>query len=303
MWRSTWRTSDKAARLLEQLAEAAVPQERARLCGFPVTLDAYRLPDYKDHAVYVFSYQLYAVEGAAARGAGRRPVGRGHAAARAARGDRRGGRAGATQQPPEGHLLLRLNGAVAGEDVRRPRLVLVGAIAAGLQPQHDLDLQPGEALRRADRASRASWRKRSTACGTSVPTAATITYDADRDQVLCSVHGNRRHSRQRPELGGRSSFAQLLAKIDRVNARYCDSKTKRSWPPSKSSVGNDQRGCQTERQRRSTPNPRVDAKRRNECELCPAVMRHTEVNDSRFAAGTKTPRDRRRLARSGILSS
>jgi hypothetical protein len=32
------------------------------------------------------------------------------------------------------------------------------------------------------------------------------------------VHGNRRHSRQRPELGGRSSFAQLLAKIDRVTA-------------------------------------------------------------------------------------
>jgi hypothetical protein len=43
-------------------------------------------------------------------------------------------------------------------------------------------------------------------------------YDADRDQVFCSVHGNRRHSRQQPELGGKSSFAQLLAKFDRVTA-------------------------------------------------------------------------------------
>ena len=63
-----------------------------------------------------------------------------------------------------------------------------------------------------------SWRRPNTACVTSVPTAGTIITTPHRDQVVCSVHGNRQRSRQRPELGGRSSFAQLLSKIDQVTA-------------------------------------------------------------------------------------
>ncbi len=52
---------DKANRLLEQLTSRLF-LKGGNIGGVPVTLDAYRLPDYKDHAVYVFSYQLYAAK-------------------------------------------------------------------------------------------------------------------------------------------------------------------------------------------------------------------------------------------------
>jgi len=52
---------DKAARLLEQLASRVFLKQGSYL-GLPTELDAYRVPDYKGHALYVLSFQLYAVK-------------------------------------------------------------------------------------------------------------------------------------------------------------------------------------------------------------------------------------------------
>src|SRR5262249_47069110 len=50
---------DKAARLLEQLS-AKIFLQKGNLLGLPTTLDAYRLPDYQKHVLYVLSYQMHA---------------------------------------------------------------------------------------------------------------------------------------------------------------------------------------------------------------------------------------------------
>ena len=42
--------------------------------------------------------------------------------------------------------------------------------------------------------------------------------DAARDQVSCSIHGNRQDARQGGDLAGGSSFARFLSSIDRITA-------------------------------------------------------------------------------------
>jgi hypothetical protein len=206
---------EKAARLLEKLA-GRLFLEKNQALGFPITLDSYRLPDYKEHPVYVFSYQFYAVKvrlHAALVGEQLVVATRPHVleevidAAAAPR----------ESSPPEGHLLLRLNGRSL------------------VKMYDDLDLYWSERSRLACNRNTISIYNLVKLYDVSVEKAGELSqskygvrhfcpdgghyhYEADRDQVLCSVHGNRRHSRQRPELGGRSSFAQLLSKIDRVTA-------------------------------------------------------------------------------------
>ncbi len=52
---------DKAQRLLETMAQRVV-RHNTQTLGFPTSFDAYRLPDYKKHAQYVFSVQVYAAK-------------------------------------------------------------------------------------------------------------------------------------------------------------------------------------------------------------------------------------------------
>ena len=52
---------DKAARLLEQLTGNLFLQKGQTL-GLPKSLDAYRLPEYKNHTPYVLSFQIYAIK-------------------------------------------------------------------------------------------------------------------------------------------------------------------------------------------------------------------------------------------------
>src|SRR5262249_29262276 len=51
---------DKAARLLELLTQR-IPLQRGKLLTVSTAMDAYRLPDYKKHAVYVLSFRLHAL--------------------------------------------------------------------------------------------------------------------------------------------------------------------------------------------------------------------------------------------------
>ena len=52
---------DKASRLLDQLS-SRIFLNRSDFYGLPTQFDAYQLPAYKDHKVYVLSYQFYAVK-------------------------------------------------------------------------------------------------------------------------------------------------------------------------------------------------------------------------------------------------
>ena len=51
------------------------------------------------------------------------------------------------------------------------------------------------------------------------PDHGQYTFDAQRDRVLCSVHGNREHSRQHPRPDRRSSFDRFIESLDEVVAR------------------------------------------------------------------------------------
>jgi hypothetical protein len=207
---------DKAERLLEQLA-GKLFLKGGGIAGVPVTLDAYRLPDYKDHAVYVFSYQLYAAKvrlHAALVGRELVLATRPHVLEQVIDA----AAAGPADKPAtEGHVLLQLNGR-------------------GLERMYnDLDLYWSERARLAcnrntisiynllklydvpvEEASRLAESKYGVRylC----PDGGHYVYDAARDQVSCSVHGNRQLSKQQPEKDDRSSFARLVEKIDQITA-------------------------------------------------------------------------------------
>jgi hypothetical protein len=50
------------------------------------------------------------------------------------------------------------------------------------------------------------------------PDGGEYRFDADRDQVFCSVHGNRRHARQDLAPEQESSFARFLGSLDEIVA-------------------------------------------------------------------------------------
>ena len=50
------------------------------------------------------------------------------------------------------------------------------------------------------------------------PDGGTYALDVERDQVTCSVHGNRLESQQDPSLERKSSFAQFVESLDEIVA-------------------------------------------------------------------------------------
>ena len=50
------------------------------------------------------------------------------------------------------------------------------------------------------------------------PDGGEYTFDTERNRVVCSVHGNRRQSRQNPRLDRSSSFAQFIEGLDEITA-------------------------------------------------------------------------------------
>lgn len=205
---------DKAARLLEQLA-AKIFLQRGNLSGLPTALDVYRLPDYKKHALYVLSLQVYAFKVrlhvalvgnqlvAATRPEILREVIDASTVPEAA-------------EPAKAHLLLRLN--------RR-----------GLGKLHDdMQLYWSEKARLAchrNAISISNLVKLYEAPLTEVPRLAESKYGVvyfcpdhgtyewnDRlDQVQCTVHGNRQSSRQNPRLDRQSSFARFIDGLQEID--------------------------------------------------------------------------------------
>ncbi len=206
---------EKAARLLEQLAKKYFRQGGSTF-GLPHQLDAYRLPDYKGTAQYVFSYQIYAVKL------------RLHVAVV-------GNQIVAATKP---HVLRQVIDAAASPPSaeQTPAQLFVRLNRRGLDRlESQLELYWGEKSRLAchrnaialynlvklynvpiDEAQRLAESKYGVRyfC----PDHGRYEYDAARDEVVCSVHGNRGHSRQELRLDEEGSFAHFINSLDEVTA-------------------------------------------------------------------------------------
>ncbi len=206
---------EKASRLLQNLTSRLF-LKGDNLVGLRTTLDGYRLPDYKQHKVHVLSYQLYAikvriyvtlVDGrlvAATKERTLREVI--DASTNTKEAERR-----------TGHALLRLN--------RR----------ALNQLHDDVQIYWAEKSRRAchrnimsiynlvklyevpvDRADKLADAKYGVTyfC----PDSGRYQFDPKRDQVVCTVHGNRQDAQQNLGLDAQSSFAKFINGIDEIVA-------------------------------------------------------------------------------------
>ncbi|NQU21314.1 MAG: hypothetical protein HQ567_08535 [Candidatus Nealsonbacteria bacterium] len=209
-------STESAARLLEQLSQEIFLKKSILLPGMETRMDAYRLPDYKDHAIYVFSGQLYALKlrmhvalvgnqlVAATKPEVLREV-----------IDLTG--AAETEPPAKAHILLRLNRralARAHDDLElywaeKSRLACHRNITSIYNLCKLYEIPIGE----VGRLSEAKYGVRYFC-----PDGGEYTFEAERNQVVCSVHGNRQHSRQNPRLDRSSSFAQFIEGLEEIVA-------------------------------------------------------------------------------------
>jgi hypothetical protein len=204
-----------AAQFLEQLLQQVVLQKN-NFFGLPIALDGYRQPDYKKHPVYVFSVRFYAMKV------------RLHVALV---GDQLvvatkpetlrevidAATAPETRQPVQAQMLVRIN----------PRALS--------RCYDDLQLYWAEKARAACHRNISSIYNLHKLYGTPIagipqlaeakygvtyycPDHGVYSFDAERDQVLCSVHGNREESRQHPLADRKPSFVEFLQGIDEVVA-------------------------------------------------------------------------------------
>ncbi len=207
---------DKAARLLRLLARQA-PLQKGKFLNVSTALDAYRLPDYKKHERYVFTFRVYAVKarlhvalvGNRLVAATKEHVLHEVIDAAAAAPDK---------DAPAAHVLMRFNVRALGRlhdnfslswAEKSRRACHHNAISIyNLVKLYDVP------VKEVDRLSEAKYGVRYFC-----PEHGVYEYDAGRDQVVCSVHGNRQDARQDVRLGRRSSFARFLAGLDEVVAR------------------------------------------------------------------------------------
>jgi hypothetical protein len=206
---------DKAARLLEQLA-GRIFLEGGDFLGLGSRLDAYRLPDYREHAVYVISYQIHALKL------------RLHVALV-------GDQLAAATQPETLRQVIDAAQSQAPPDERRAHLVMRFNRRAIDRLTDDLELHWAEKARLACHRNTISIynlvrlydvpvedvpRLADAKYGVTYfcPDGGQYVYDVERGQVECSVHGNRQHARQNPRLDEASSFSELYYGLDEIVA-------------------------------------------------------------------------------------
>jgi hypothetical protein len=206
----------QAARLLEQLSQHVFLEQSAVMPGIKTKFDAYRLPDYKDHSVYVFSGQVYALKirlhvalvGDQLVAATKPEILREVIDASTAE---------ETRPPTEAHMLLRVN--LRALDRLRDDLELYWAEKSrtachrNISSIYNLCKLYGTP---ADKASELAMSKYGVTyfC----PDGGEYAFDAERDQVTCSVHGNRLESEQNPNPQQPSSFDRFVESLDEIIA-------------------------------------------------------------------------------------
>ena len=204
---------EKAERLLEQFSQRIFLKE-GKLVGIPTKLDAYRLPDYKQHRIYVLKARLHAA------------VVRLHVAlverqlVLATKPEILREVIDASELPPDespalAHMLLRLNQRALSrlrDDVQlywaeKSRAACHRNIVS-IYNLHRLYDAPMDDLAEL---SEAKYGVRYLC-----PDDGEYSFDGERNEVVCSVHGNREHSQQNPVLNPDSTFARFIESLDEI---------------------------------------------------------------------------------------
>jgi len=206
---------EKAARLLEKLA-ARIPLKKGDVFGLPTSLDAYRLPDYKDHPIYVLSYRIYALKirvhitlvGDQLVVATKATTLREVIDAETHKEERK---------PAEAHALLRFNWRALDRLTGDLQLYWEEksrhACHNNIMPIYTLTRLYGIRVADVNRLSQAKY-----GVTYHCPDCGAYRYDPGSDQVECSVHGNRQQSKQNATTSQQSSFARLLERVVDITA-------------------------------------------------------------------------------------
>ena len=207
---------DNAARLLEELSQQIFLKQGQLMPGLSTHFDAYRMPDYKEHPIYVYSGQLYAVKI------------RLHVAVV-------GDQLVAATKP---EILCEVIDANQNKDRQPPQTahILVRFNRHGIKLLHDeVQLYWAEKSRiachrniisiynlcnlyhipveEAPRLSEAKYGMRYYC-----PEDGAYSYDAERDEVSCGIHGNRKHSMQHAPADRKPAFDRFIESLDEVVA-------------------------------------------------------------------------------------
>ncbi len=209
-------SQEHAARLLDHLSQQIFLTKKNLIGGLQLSLDAYRLPDYKGHAIYAFSGQMYvlktrlhvAVVGDQLVAATKPEILREVIDVSTTK---------ATRPPTEAHMLLRLNRRAIKrlyDDLQlywteKSRIACHRNIISiyNLCKLYDIPVD------QVDQLSEAKYGVRYYC-----PDHGDYSFDSERDQVTCSVHGNRQQSRQNAVEGQESSFVQFMDSLDEIVA-------------------------------------------------------------------------------------
>ena len=212
---------DKAARLLEQLSSRIVLKGQ-ELFGLPTQFDAYRLPDYQQHKIYVLSYQLYALK---IRLHASLVSGRLVAATKldALREAIDAAAEANNEDAVELHALLRVN------------------FRAMNRINDDLQMYWNEKLRQAAHRNIMPFYTLITLYDVPIdqvnvladakygvtyfcPGGGEYQYDAASDQVDSTVYGNRQHARQPLAVNEETAFSKFINGVDEITAglRFLD---------------------------------------------------------------------------------
>ncbi len=206
---------DQAAKLLQQLSKEVVVQG-ADLGGLRLSADAYRLPDYKGQPIYVFAVELYAIKlrlHVAVVGdqlvVATKPELLREVIDAAARPE--------GKLPPPAHALVRFNRRGLDRACADARLYWEekarAACHRNVSAIYNLVKLYGVPIDDVPRLSEAKYGVRYFC-----PDGGEYRYDAQRDEVVCGVHGNREHSHQNPRPDRQASFARFIEDIDEVRA-------------------------------------------------------------------------------------
>lgn len=229
---------DKAARLLDKLSSRIILKGKP-IYGLPTQFDAYRLPDYKQHKLYVLSYQLYAVKirlhaalvngqlvAATKLGALREAVDAGAqiaAVADAVPVAKADGQPQPDKDSPPAHAMLRVN-FKAMKAMKSDMQIywnekLRKAAHRNIMPIYNLiklyDVPLDEVNALADAKYGVTYF---------CPGGGEYRYDAAGDQVYSTIYGNRRNARQPLSMNDETAFSKFINSLDEVTAslRFTD---------------------------------------------------------------------------------
>ncbi len=206
---------EKAERMLQQFAER-VFLESGEVAGFKTRLDAYQLPDYQEHDIYVLNISLYAVSlrlhvalvGNQLVMATKPEVLREVIDVSSVAAD---------EEPRLAHMLFRLNHRALdrmSDDVQlywaEKSRVSCHRNVISIYNFHKLY---GAPIDKVAELAEAKYGVRYFC-----PDQGEYSFDQELNQVVCSVHGNREHSHQHSRLDQNSSFAKFIASLDTITA-------------------------------------------------------------------------------------